>query len=408
MIESFFHIVKDYFNSIQLTTYDKILILCFHLFALFIILSIVLAQLFSYVIIILAIIQFIQNPKREKTPFDIPFLLFIVVRIASVFFSVDIVISLRTLHTEIPYYVLFYAASQQRALMRERLVKSLLWMFVLGAVIGSCYGIMSVLLGQIGRAESLTSGYYTFGSFLSVILTIVIIMGKSKMFDTKRWIWYGLIIVIATGLILTLNRIHWGIMIILLIGIGIIQERKLLITMIFLFGMLLLFSPSVSRRLDQIIHVSENLSDRDILWKGASMVWLNHPILGYGPGTFAEVFPIHNDLKDAKVGGWHNDYIQVSIESGILGLMSFVWLIYTIYSQVFIKLQRMKGNKEKKRILLALVAGMSTIFISSMTGSGFLDMLIRMMFVFLLAMTARLMQTEEDVADTAHENAMVI
>ena len=138
------------------------------------------------------------------------------------------------------------------------------------------------------------------------------------------------------------------------------------------------------------------------------MVWLNHPILGYGPGTFAEVFPIHNDLKDAKVGGWHNDYIQVSIESGILGLMSFVWLIYTIYSQVFIKLQRMKGNKEKKRILLALVAGMSTIFISSMTGSGFLDMLIRMMFVFLLAMTARLMQTEEDVTDTAHENAMVI
>jgi hypothetical protein len=68
----------------------------------------------------------------------------------------------------------------------------------------------------------------------------------------------------------------------------------------------------------------------------------------------------------------------------------------------------MRGEEEKKRILRALLVGMSTIFISSMTGSGFLDILIRMMFVFLLAMTALLMQTEEDVTDHAHENAIVI
>ncbi len=407
-MKSPFSIVRNYFKGIQLTPNDKLPILCFHLCALFIILSIVLAQLFSYLIIILAMIQFIQNPKRVKTPFDIPFLLFIVVRIFSVLFSTDIFISLRTLHTEIPYYVLFYALTQQRSFMQERLVQSLLWMFIFGAVIGSCYGIMSVLLGIQERAASLTSGYYTFGSFLTAILAVILILGKSKMFDKKRWIWYGLIIVIATGLILTLNRIHWGIMIILLIGIGIIQERKLLIAMIFLFGFMLLFSPSISRRLDQVIHFSENLSGRDVLWKGASMVWFNHPILGYGPGTFTEVFPIHNDLKDAKVGGWHNDYIQVSIESGLLGLMSFLWLLYTIYSKAFIKLRRMRGDKEKKRILFALLVGMSTIFISSLTGSGFLDMLIRMMFVFLLAMTAFMMQIEEGVTGNAHENAAVI
>jgi len=407
-MKSHFYIVSDYIKSVHLTTYDKLLIVCFHLCALFVILSIVLAQLLSYVIIILATIQFMQNPRREKTPFDIPFLLFIVVRISSVLFSVDLAISLRTLHTEIPYYVLFYAVSQKRVFMQERYVRSLLGMFILGAVIGSCYGIMSFLLGQQVRATSLTSGYYTFGSFLTTILAIILILGRSKMFDMKRWIWYSLIIVIVTGIILTLNRIHWGIMILLLLGTGIIQERKLLITMIFLFGFMLLFSPSISRRLDQIIHFSENLSDRDILWKGASMVWFNHPMLGYGPGTFAEVFPIHNDLKDTKIGGWHNDYIQVTIESGLLGLMSFVWFIYTIYSQVFIKLRRMKGDEEKKRMLIALLVGMSTIFISSMTGSGFLDMLIRMMFVFLLAMTALLMQTKKYSTDNVHKNAIII
>jgi O-antigen ligase len=405
-LKSSFRDIIQYLKDVQVSAYDKLPFICIHLCALFIILSIAVAQLFSYIIIILAIIQFIRNPRRKKTPFDIPFLLFIVVRISSVFFSVDILISLRTLHTEIPYYVLFYAISQQKAFMQERLVLSLIWMFIYGAVIGSCYGIMSVLLGLQERAASLTSGYYTFGSFLTAILAIILILGRSKIFDKKRWIWYGLIIVIAAGLILTLNRIHWGIMIILLFSTGIVQERKLLIAMIILFGFVLLFSPSVSRRFDQIIHFNENLSDRDILWKGASMVWFNHPILGYGPGTFSEVFPIRNELKDAKVGGWHNDYIQVSIESGLLGLISFIWLIYSIYNQVFIKLRRMKGDKEKRRILLALVAGISTIFISSMTGSGFLDILIRMMFVFLLAMTALLTQPEEDVTANAYERML--
>jgi hypothetical protein len=68
----------------------------------------------------------------------------------------------------------------------------------------------------------------------------------------------------------------------------------------------------------------------------------------------------------------------------------------------------MRGEEEEKKILLALLVGMSTIFISSMTGSGFLDILIRIMFVFLLAMTALLMQTDDDGADHAHENAIVI
>jgi O-antigen ligase len=401
-MESPFYIVRDYLRNEQLTTLEKMFVICFHLCAFFIILSIALAQFFSYGIIILAIIQFIKNPRREKTPFDIPLLLFILVRIASVFFSIDRPASMHALHTEIPYYFLFYAITQQRTFIQERFVKSLIWMFVFGGIIGCCYGITSVLFGQQARAESITSGYYTFGSFLAAILAILLVLGRSKMFDAKRWIWYGLVIVIAAGLILTMNRIHWGIMILLFIGVGIFQERKLLVTIILLFGLIVFISPSVSSRFEQTVHFTDNLSGRDILWKGASTVWSNHPLLGYGPGTFNEVFPFHNDLQDAKVGGWHNDYIQVTIESGLLGLMIFLWLIYTIYIQLFLNVRRMKGNKEKIRILLSLVVGMSTIFISSLTGSGFLDFLIRIMFVFLLAMISSLILNEKNI--TKNEN----
>jgi len=316
-------------------------------------------------------------------------------RILSVLLSTDIGVSLHVFRTEIPFYFLFYAISQNRNIMHEQFVQSLIGMFVAGAVIGSLYGTTFVLLGQQARAESLTSGYYTLGSFLAAVLAIILFLGKSKIFESKRWVWFGLVLVITVGLILTLNRIHWVIMVLLFISIGIIQERKLLIAAIVLLGCLLWLSPSIRNRFDQTIHFKENLSGRDVIWKGAAMIWSNHPVLGYGPATFKKVFPIQKELEDTNVGGWHNDYIQIYIESGFLGLMTFLWLIYTIYSQVFIKYRKMKSSKENKRILLALAASMGTIFISSTTGSGFLDILIRILFVILLAMTSLLMQVEE-------------
>jgi O-antigen ligase len=125
------------------------------------------------------------------------------------------------------------------------------------------------------------------------------------------------------------------------------------------------------------------------------MIWLNHPVLGYGPGTFTNVFPIQNELEDTKVAGWHNDYLQVYMESGLLGLVAMLWLIVTIYRRAILYLREDKWKKHQKRMLLALILSISTILLSSLTGSAFLDPLTRMMFGYLLALVVILLQSKD-------------
>ena len=45
------------------------------------------------------------------------------------------------------------------------------------------------------------------------------------------------------------------------------------------------------------------------------MIWDQHPILGFGTRTFNETFLLHDQLVDRGVGGWHNEYLQVYLES---------------------------------------------------------------------------------------------
>jgi lipopolysaccharide cholinephosphotransferase len=152
-------------------------------------------------------------------------------------------------------------------------------------------------------------------------------------------------------------------------------------------------SPRVGQRLKETINFTTNLSGRDVIWKGASMIWYDHPIIGYGPGTFLEVFPITSQLEDVHVGGWHNDYLQVFIESGALGLLSLLWLIVTVYKRVLKFLRLQQADVLDRKLIVALTFGISTIFLSSLTGSAFLDILILMTMTYYLAFLSILMQT---------------
>jgi lipopolysaccharide cholinephosphotransferase len=266
-------------------------------------------------------------------------------------------------------------------------------MFIIAAVIASCYGIITVLFGLKERATSLVSGYYTLGSYLTAIISILLVAGRSKIFEKKRWLWYFIIVILATGILLTLNRIHWGITILVFLIVGLIQERKLLVLATIGFIIVMFISPRVGQRLKETINFTTNLSGRDVIWKGASMIWYDHPIIGYGPGTFLEVFPITSQLEDVHVGGWHNDYLQVFIESGALGLLSLLWLIVTVYKRVLKFLRLQQADVLDRKLIVALTFGISTIFLSSLTGSAFLDILILMTMTYYLAFLSILMQT---------------
>ena len=68
-----------------------------------------------------------------------------------------------------------------------------------------------------------------------------------------------------------------------------------------------------------------------IIKDGVEMFW-HKPILGWGLGTFTTVYPqFRSFYTDLFVNAAHNDYMQVLVETGMIGFAAVVWFILLLY-----------------------------------------------------------------------------
>lgn len=84
--------------------------------------------------------------------------------------------------------------------------------------------------------------------------------------------------------------------------------------------------------------------DRWVLWSAAWEVYLNHPILGTGPGNwgvFASTHFVAGELGSRYVNNptmlynrsLHSEYFRILAEQGTLGIMAFVWILWDFWKR---------------------------------------------------------------------------
>ena len=105
------------------------------------------------------------------------------------------------------------------------------------------------------------------------------------------------------------------------------------------------------------------LADRDIIWLGAKEISLQHPLIGFGPRTFHQVFPFKERFSDKGIGGWHNDFLQIYFESGIIGLISFLVLLWVIIKSSFNQLRNKKTDAELKLLSASVLASVIALLL---------------------------------------------
>lgn len=77
------------------------------------------------------------------------------------------------------------------------------------------------------------------------------------------------------------------------------------------------------------------LQGRMYLWRHVLRLWLARPILGYGPETFARVFPQGWDSERVRLFGnlplvidkAHNDTLDLAMSAGVLGVAALWWVL---------------------------------------------------------------------------------
>jgi O-antigen ligase len=134
---------------------------------------------------------------------------------------------------------------------------------------------------------------------------------------------------------------------------------------------------------------------RDVLWRGGLKVLFARPLTGFGPNTIKIVFPDQTRFYSpvAKVIGWHNDFLQLAVESGLPGAAAGVWLAVAAFAVAW---RRFRRGGDDAGLGLGLAAALVTLAAAAMVGNVVTDPAMIMEFVLLWGLFAPLAANRED------------
>ena len=173
-------------------------------------------------------------------------------------------------------------------------------------------------------------GYAGVNGLAAYEAQITIFLLALSCMEKKRWQKYGYLALAAFSSICLMYSLSRGGYAALLIGclfLGLVKQRKLLILLaIFAFTWTSVVPAAVRERVMMTYdgtsgQVDHSAGLRLSLWEESMKIFDTNPVIGVGFYTFA--YSQHeNNYKDS-----HNIYVKVLVETGVVGLLFFLWLL---------------------------------------------------------------------------------
>lgn len=306
----------------------------------------------------------------KNIPVKYPLLLFCLSLIISLAFSKNILKSLGETYKYATGILLFLTVSSLPNENKRRAIDTIIIAGViisLTAVYQYCFGFKNLLnyLAKTNNPGTFTMDYILQRRVFFPFVTPDILAGYLSMvipltLGNKKRSWF--IIPLSISLLLTKSigaflSIFLG-MLIYFYGQGKFKKREF----IFLAGLLIIIGlVFITRASAKKEHLQPAFSAAMRLnyWRGSGQIIKSHPIVGAGLGNF--------NLKSSRYA--HNSYLQIWAEMGILGLLSFLWLIANILKS---GLQNIKINPYKNEIIGLTTAAAVFLIHNSIDFSFFL------------------------------------
>jgi O-antigen ligase len=139
---------------------------------------------------------------------------------------------------------------------------------------------------------------------------------------------------------------------------------------------------------------------RLLIWRDSVRMFLAHPIAGSGLGTFANAFPHYRVFFDGFfVNHAHNDYAELALDTGIVGLGIAIWFLVVLYREGFRNVRRARMSEP------ALISTAALTGCTGLLAHSFLDFNLNvpanavLFFVLCAAATAKSSQQRSGFSD---------
>lgn len=341
--------------------------------------------------------------KLVKSGLNYPVIAFIIASSISLLSSIDIYISIYSLFSITLFAGLYFLVPN---IVRERRqIRKIMFSLIFVSGLISIYGIGQYFGIDLLNLKVMGSGYIS-GSFenrnvLASFLVFIMPVSVGFLFEKsskKLKIMVGLVAIITLiALIYTRTRGAWvgfiGAMAFfagakLMAGRGMkkilksLFSKKSLITislMVICLGLLIRYDyrkpGSFTKKFLSIADLKDPATrHRFVMWHTGIDIIKEHPLLGTGIGTFKKIYPKYQSkyLRTEKYGMFeglsrfiHNDYLEITANTGILGLGAFLWLIVTLYWTGLKRLKQIDQSKYSPNLLIIILSSLTAVLIHS-------------------------------------------
>ena len=354
-----------------------------------------------------------ENFKFTYTPLNTWVIVFVLIYLFSGIISLDMMSSIKIAMLVISF-VMFYFVIVNSITTKKQL-KVMLNIFVIVGALVSLFGIYQYLfVGSFASSsfvdkemfediKTRVNGTFDNPNVLGEYLLFVIPVIASLFFAEKGWIkkifYMGLGGVSIICLALTYSRgCYLGILLALAVFLLLINLKWIIA-----FGLGIIAAPaflpqSIINRFSSIGNMADSsTSYRVSIWKGAIDMIKDYWYRPIGQGTIAfnSIYPFYS-YSGVGAQHSHNLFLQLLIETGIVGILSFLGIIYKFFQTVLCGLKKTK-DAFYKYCFIGFASGMIGFLLQSIFDNTWYNnkiILIFWIFVALSATTRNLSDTE--------------
>ncbi len=265
----------------------------------------------------------------------------------------------------------------------EKWKKYVLIALLISATIAGLYGIFQFFDGveyirnkplvPLGRFFRSTGGYGSFFAFAGNQLFVFAFAYTLVLFSRRNSRVFKLYLfsaaIIFLGIIGSQTRSAWlGLLFVILLGTFIKSIKYFIYAIVVLFissVIVFLIFPDIQARFSSIFSAAEN-EGRLNIWHTSYIVFKENWLVGVGHGNFDFYFEKFKVPGFYDAGGHaHNDYLNVAVLNGILGLITWIgmWIAWFFYS---VRAYRLPERTDlEKIILLSAMLGIGGILIAA-------------------------------------------
>ena len=374
------------------------------------ILLFVLASIVSFILKILLE----DNFRFRYTPVNAWVIAFITIYALSAITSLSFITSVQIALLIISFILMYFVIIN--SITTRKQLEVLFSLLVCVGVIVSLYGIYQYVFAGTFASSSFVdkemfqdittrvSGTFDNPNVMGEYLLFVIPIALTYLFNLKGWfkkvISFGVIAIMVVCLALTYSRgCYLGIAACVGIFLLLINLKFILFLIAGIAAVPFVLPQSIMNRLTSIGNTEDSsTSYRVSIWKGAvDMIkdYWYRPI-GQGTTAFNSIYPLYS-YSGVGAEHTHNLFLQVFIETGILGIISFIGLIFNFYQYLCSGLKECKDREIYIKVI-AFVSGLSGFLIQSLFDNTWYNnriVLIFWMFIAIGVATRNFIKSEK-------------